>query len=90
MWRLFLGDPTLPPSCRWGSRAAAVSRAELEVQLGPGLTVFGLEAQVGLASRAPDMGEGVKEEPKLSKIGVKHHKIFLKLGQMCARMSWWD
>ena len=59
---------------------AAVSRAQLEVQLSQGLTVFGLEGEVGLASRTLDTGEGVKEEPKLS-------KIFLKLGQMCARIS---
>ena len=59
---------------------AAVSRAQLEVQLSQGLTVFGPEGEVGLASRTPDTREGVKEETKLS-------KIFLKLGQMCARIS---
>ena len=84
---MLLGDPLSCSSCHWRSRAAAVSRAQLKVQLDPRLTVFGLEAQVGLASRAPDTGEGVNEEPKLSSIGVKHHKIFLKLVQI--RISLW-
>ena len=54
-----------PPSCLWGSRAAATSRAQLEVQLGPHLAVLGLEAQISLASRAPNTSEGVHEEPEL-------------------------
>ena len=54
-----------PPFSLWGSRAAATSRAQLEVQLGPHLAVLGLEAQIGLASRAPNTSEGVHKEPKL-------------------------
>ena len=59
-------------SSLWRSRAGTTSRAKLEVQLGPHLVVFGLEAQVGLASRAPNTSEGITEEPKLCHIGVKH------------------
>ena len=40
-----------------------VSRAQLEVQLSPRLIVFSLEAQVGLASRAPNTGEGIEKKP---------------------------
>ena len=60
-----LGEAVLLPSLQplvW-SRAAIVSRAQLEVQLGPHLIVFGLEAQIGLASSTPNMSEGVTEEP---------------------------
>jgi hypothetical protein len=45
----------------WWSRAAAVSRTQLEVQLGPHLAVFGLEAQIGLASRAPNTSKCIAE-----------------------------
>ena len=66
--RSFLVVPRLllyPPYRLWRSWAAAVGRAELEVQLGPHLAVFGLEAQISLASRAPNTSEGVHKEPEL-------------------------
>ena len=40
----------------------AVSRAQLEVQLGPHLAVFGLKAQVCLATRAPNSSKCVHKE----------------------------
>ena len=36
-------------SSNWWSRAGAISRAQMEIQLSPHLTVLGLEAQIGLA-----------------------------------------
>ena len=56
-----LGEAVLLPSLQ--PLVVQSGDRQLEVQLGPHLTVFGLEAQIGLASSTPNMSEGVTEEP---------------------------
>ena len=64
---------TRPPCPGWSTWARLGSRAQPQVELGPGLVVAGVEVQGGLRPRGPETVEGGQEVEDLLLVGVLEH-----------------